>query len=29
MAEALQPKTHGRMRGDSDRLVEALKTDLG
>jgi MFS family permease len=29
MAEALQPKTQGRMRSDADRLIEALKTHLG
>jgi hypothetical protein len=29
MTEALQPRMHGRLRGDSDRLIEALKTDLG
>jgi len=29
MAEALQPETQGRLRRDSDNLVEALKTDLG
>jgi hypothetical protein len=28
MAEALQPMTAGRVRSDSDSLIEALKTDL-